>query len=54
MNEVTKKAEKKPEQIEPEAKAAELSDKDLDNVAGGVTPKAKKGKGYMYEQGGNA
>ena len=31
MNEATKKAE----QIEREAKAAELSDKDLDNVAGG-------------------
>ena len=50
MNEVTKKDEK----IEQEPKAVELSDKDLDNVAGGVTPKAKKGKGYMYEQGGNA
>ena len=37
MNEVTKKAEKKAEQIEQEAKAAELSDKDLDNVAGGKT-----------------
>ena len=35
MNEATKKAEKKAEQIEQEAKAAELSDKDLDNVAGG-------------------
>ena len=35
MNEATKKAEKKAEQIEQEVKAAELSDKDLDNVAGG-------------------
>ena len=41
MNEATKKAEKKAEQIEQEAKAAELSDKDLDNVAGGYEPKTK-------------
>ena len=37
MNEATKKAE----QIEREAKAAELSDKDLDNVAGGQTTVVK-------------
>ena len=37
INEATKKAEKKAGQIEPESKAAELSDKDLDNVAGGKT-----------------
>ena len=37
MNEVTKKAEKKAEQIEQEPKAVELSDKDLDKVAGGAT-----------------
>ena len=37
MNEATKKDEKKAEQSEQEAKVAELSDKDLDNVAGGST-----------------
>ena len=42
MNEATKKAEKKAEQIEQEAKAVELSDNDLDNVAGGATVTASK------------
>ena len=37
MNEATKKAEEKAEQIEQEPKAVELSDNDLDNVAGGTT-----------------
>jgi hypothetical protein len=35
MSEETKKIEKQAEQTEQEAKATELSDKDLDNVAGG-------------------
>ncbi len=45
MNEVTKKDEKKAEPIEQEPKAVELSDKDLDNVAGGraVTTKGISG-----------
>ena len=37
MNEATKKAE----QIEQEPKVVELSDKDLDNVAGGVVSVTK-------------
>ena len=41
MSEATKKAEKKAEQIEQEPKAVELSDKDLDNVAGGTPPKSR-------------
>jgi hypothetical protein len=35
MSEESKKIEKKAEQTEQEVEAAELSDKDLDNVAGG-------------------
>ena len=35
MSQETKKIEKKAEQAEQEAKATELSDKDLDQVAGG-------------------
>ena len=52
MNEATKKAEKKDEQIQQEPKAVELSDKDLDNVAGGVTTKEKKG--WISGKGGDA
>jgi hypothetical protein len=35
MSEETKKVDQKVEQTEQEAKAAELSQQDLDNVAGG-------------------
>lgn len=39
MSDETKKAEEKAKQTEQEAKAAELSDKDLDKVAGGYITK---------------
>ena len=37
MSEETKKKEQTEEQAKQEVKPAELSDKDLDNVAGGVS-----------------
>ena len=52
MNDASKQAEKKAEQIEREAKAAELLDSDLDRVAGGVGP--KRNKGVVVARGGDA
>jgi hypothetical protein len=46
MSEESKKIEEKAEQTEQEVKAAELSDKDLDKVAGGggiIAPPASPG-----------
>ena len=57
MAEEIKKAEQqveaseKEQQIEQEAKATELSDKDLDKVAGGAD---KRKKGYIGQGSGNA
>ena len=57
MAEEIKKAEQqveaseKEQQIEQEAKATELSDKDLDKVAGGGTSGKK---GYISQSGGHA
>ena len=51
MNEVTKKDEKKAEPIEQEPKAVELSDKDLDNVAGGSSDPAAGLSGSVSSYG---
>jgi hypothetical protein len=44
MSEETKKVEKKVEQTEQEAKAAELPEEDLDKVAGGSYTPPKAGQ----------